>query len=128
MALIVIAGRFVKDGELRITPSGAKVLLSTIAENTYVSNQKHTQYFDFVIFGNRAESLHNYVKKGTYATIFGQLQVTEYTSAEGLKRKKNRVIANDIVLQGAIRNYLEAPPSFTQTTTQNELTDEDIPF
>jgi len=68
MSAIAVAGRFTKDGEIRTTKNGHHILSFGIAENVYMNGEEQAQFFNCQLFGNRAEKLAPYIKKGGAAT------------------------------------------------------------
>lgn len=101
MSAIAVAGRFTKDGEIRITPNGHHILNFGIAENIRINGQEQAQFFNCQLFGNRAEKLAPYIKKGGAATVFGSLQIRQYTDRQGIERQGIDIIVGDITLQGS---------------------------
>lgn len=101
MSTIAVAGRFTKDGEIRITPNGHHILNFGIAENVYINGKEQPQFFNCQLFGNRAEKLAPYIKKGGAATVFGSLQIRQYTDRQGIERQSIDIIVGDIALQGS---------------------------
>lgn len=101
MSAIAVAGRFTKDGEIRITPNGRHILNFGIAENIRINGQEQAQFFNCQLFGNRAEKLAPYIKKGGAATVFGSLQTRQYTDRQGIERQGIDIIVGDITLQGS---------------------------
>ncbi len=71
MSAIAVAGRFTKDGEIRTTKNGHHILSFGIAENVYMNGEEQAQFFNCQLFGNRAEKLAPYIRKGGAATVFG---------------------------------------------------------
>ena len=132
MAVIVIAGRFTKDAGIRQTQDGKIFARFGIAENVYRNGRQEAQFFDCQLWGQRAEELAPYITRGGAATVFGTLQLREYTAQNGEKRTALDVSVNDITLQGGGQD------SRTQTATpqarqvaypaQAADIDDDVPF
>lgn len=76
MQTIMIAGNVGKDAELRQTPQGESVLGFSVA----VSNgkDKPATWYDCSVWGKRADSLKNYITKGTSLAITGRPTAREY--------------------------------------------------
>ncbi len=142
MAVIVIAGRFTKDAEIRQTQDGKIFARFGIAENVYRNGGQEAQFFDCQLWGQRAEKLAPYITKGGAATVFGTLQLREYTAQNGEKRTALDVSVNDITLQGNAaangqpvqQRERQNPPPYpplrqhpTAPTPQDDI-DDDVPF
>ncbi|OAM44446.1 hypothetical protein A7Q03_08770 [Eikenella sp. NML99-0057] len=133
MSAIAVAGRFTKDGEIRITPNGHHILNFGIAENIRINGQEQAQFFNCQLFGNRAEKLAPYIKKGGAATVFGSLQIRQYTDRQGIERQGIDIIVGDITLQGS-RDQAHAsqpathPAAARQSAPVEDLDSSEIPF
>ena len=144
MSTIAVAGRFTKDGEIRTTRNGHHILSFGIAENVYMNGEEQAQFFNCQLFGNRAEKLAPYIRKGGAATVFGSLQIRKYTDRQGFERQSIEIIVGDITLQGsrdqahasqpathsAAARPHAAPPARQQTAApvpQDDI-DDSIPF
>lgn len=132
MAVIVIAGRFTKDAEIRQTQDSKIFARFGIAENVYRNGRQEAQFFDCQLWGQRAEKLAPYITKGGAATVFGTLQLREYTAQNGEKRTALDVSVNDITLQGGGQDSRTqpAPPQARQVVhpAQAADIDDDVPF
>ena len=64
MNVWTFSGRVGADAELRTTQSGEKVLSFRVANDVGFGDRKTTQWVDCSMWGRRAESVANYVKKG----------------------------------------------------------------
>ena len=75
MQVIIIAGNVGKDAVLRRTQSGDSVLGFSLAVDNGKDkdgNKRDTTWVDCSVWGKRAESLEQYVTKGTKLTISGR--------------------------------------------------------
>ena len=97
----VISGRLTRDPELRRTQSGMAVLSLGVAVNDRRRNQQtgeweeYTNFIDCTMFGNRAESVSNYLTKGAKVAIEGKLRWSQW-ERDGQKRSKVEVIVDEI--------------------------------
>ena len=114
MSAIAVAGRFTKDGEIRTTKNGHHILSFGIAENVYMNGEEQAQFFNCQLFGNRAEKLAPYIRKGGAATVFGSLQIRKYTDRQGTERTAIEINVNDIALQGSAQQTHRQPAQQTQ--------------
>lgn len=103
---VTISGNLTRDGELRTTPGGADVLALGVAVNDRAKNQQTGQwedrpnFIDCVMFGNRAQSLAPYLRKGTKVAIEGKLRWSQWEK-DGAKRSKLEVVVDEIEFVGA---------------------------
>lgn len=83
---VTLIGRATKDLDLRYTVSGTAVATFTLAVNRNYKNQngdREADYIQCVIWRKPAETLANYVKKGTLFGISGRLQTRNYENQQG---------------------------------------------
>ena len=128
MSAIAVAGRFTKDGEIRTTKNGHHILSFGIAENVYMNGEEQAQFFNCQLFGNRAEKLAPYIRKGGAATVFGSLQIRKYTDRQGFERQSREIIVGDITLQGSSTDRQQSQPRQQPPAPQQSDIDDDVPF
>lgn len=68
-------------------------------------------YVDIVSFGRTAENVAEYLQKGNLAMIEGRLQWRSWETAEGQKRSKHEVVANNVQFMPRIRDEGMGRPS-----------------
>lgn len=100
---VVIAGRTTKDPEIKVTPSGTAVLSLSLAVNDTKKNAQGewedvVDFFDCKVFGKRAESLAQYITKGSKLTINGRLHQDRWQAQDGTNRSRVSIIVQDIEL------------------------------
>ena len=96
---ICVAGRIVRDIELRRFGDGTPVTSFTIAcERDYKdkNNKRETDFIDVVAFKKTAEFVSKYFSKGRMAIISGRLQIRDWTDKEGNKRRSAEVLADNV--------------------------------
>lgn len=139
---VVIAGYTTKDPEIKVTPSGTAVLSLSLAVNDTKKNAQGewedvVDFFDCKVFGKRAESLAQYIPKGSKLTINGRLHQDRWQGQDGTNRSRVSIIVQDIELpprpqpQGTGEGYGDytQPPQPTQpaqpvqATQSNRLID-----
>lgn len=97
MNKVVLIGRLTKDPELRYTPgTGTAVSTVTLAVDRYNSKtqQKEADFIPVVVYGKQAESLANYLSKGSPAAVSGRIQTRSYDAKDGTKRYVTEVVAD----------------------------------
>ena len=124
---VVIAGRTTKDPEIKVTPSGTAVLSLSLAVNDTKKNaqgewEEIANFFDCVLFGERAERIAQYITKGSKLTVNGRLHQNRWQAQDGTNRSSVSIIVQDIELpprsqpQGTGEGYADytQPPQPTQ--------------
>ncbi|MBP3866734.1 MAG: single-stranded DNA-binding protein [Eggerthellaceae bacterium] len=98
---VIISGNLTRDPELRRTQSGMAIMSFGVAVNDRRRNQQtgewedYANFVDCTMFGNRAESLSNYLSKGTKVAIEGKLRWSQW-ERDGQKRSKLEVIVDEL--------------------------------
>lgn len=86
-ANISILGNAGRDVSLRYSEKGAVVASFPIASNSFKTSKEGrvevTHWFNVTAFGKTAETLAEYVKKGTYLLVHGRLSFNPWTTNEG---------------------------------------------
>ena len=109
---VVIAGRMVRDPELRRTGSGKAVTSFTVACDRDFKNQqtgeKEVDFFDCVAWGAAGENAARYFSKGQMAMVTGRLQIRQYTDKNGQKRRTAEILVNSIYFCGSKESGTQA--------------------
>jgi single-strand DNA-binding protein len=98
MNIITVAGNIGKDAEIRATPTGESVASFSVADSQ--GKDKPTIWWRCNLWGKRAESLAQYLTKGSKVTVTGQVTEREYQDKDGQQRKSMEVRVIDVALQG----------------------------
>lgn len=91
-------GRVVKEMDLRATQNGKSVLNNTLAIPSTFKNadgEYGTEFVDFQVWGQQAETLAKYTSKGDQILIEGRLQKRSYET-EGVKKYITEVICERV--------------------------------
>ncbi len=111
--ITVLAGRLTRDAELRYAKSGTAVGAFSLAVNRSVKRgdkwEDEASFFDCTMFGKRAESLQQYLVKGTQLIVSGELEQQRWEK-DGQNRSKVVVIVNDVQLVGGKREAKHDDP------------------
>ena len=143
---VFISGNLTNDMEVRYTNSGMAVAQGGIAVNERVKDQAGNwtdkpHFFDLVFFGKRAESLSQYLVKGTKVAIDGRLRYSTWEKV-GQKRSKVEIVIDEIELmsrgnqqqQQQPRQQQYQQPQYRQPQYQQPsystapMYEDDIPF
>jgi single-strand DNA-binding protein len=97
----LVIGNLAGDAELvcvgeKNTP---KCAFRVIA-NTGWGDFSRTEGFDFVLWGKRAVGIAAYLTKGTRIFVAGETRTRSWESADGQRRYRTEVIADEIILLG----------------------------
>lgn len=134
---VVVSGNLTRDPELRMAGT-TPVLQMGIAVNDRKKNNETGQwedvpnFFDVVVWGARGESLSRFLTKGTKVVVSGRLRWNQWQNAEGEKRSKVEIVADDVEFMnsrnsdGGTGNAGYAAPA--PAAPSAEILTEDIPF
>ena len=86
----IVYGNLTRDPELRAIPSGSKVASFSVATNRIWkdksgAHQEAVDYHNVVVFGRQAETVSQYLKKGSSALIEGRMQTRSGTGPTARK-------------------------------------------
>lgn len=97
------SGRVTRDTELRYLPNGTAVAdVGMCSNRTYFDKNKNEKveeptFTDVTLWGKQAETLAQYLTKGTQITVVGRLKF-ETWETDGQKRSKLKVVAEEVNL------------------------------
>ena len=98
---IVLSGRLTKEPEFRTLPNGRSVTSFSLAVQRNFKNQNNeydADFFNCVVFGNKAQNFAQYVAKGNIVNVAGRLQSRSYENQNGQRVFVTEVICNDYQL------------------------------
>ncbi len=127
---VMLIGNLTRDPELRYTPAGLGIATFGIAVNTPIGKDEQgnrkteTLFVDVVAFGRQAETIAEYLKKGSLIYLEGRLRYRTWEDANGLKRSKHEIILNNF--QFLSSKAKSEPTEDVGMPAPDE--DEDIPF
>jgi len=98
---VFLIGNLTRDPELKTLPSGSSVASFGVATNRVWRNQQgekqeEVQFHNVVVFGKQAETVSQYLKKGSSALIEGRLQTRNWEAQDGSKRTKTEIVAERV--------------------------------
>ena len=124
MENLVIAGTVGRDAELRRTNNGDAVLGFSVAvdQGKDKNGQKReAKWYDASIWGKRAESLQNFITKGTKLTLQGRPTAREHQGKAYMG-----IVVNEISFQGGSQQR-EQSGGYQEPPLNNDIEDF-IPF
>ena len=93
---VIILGNLSKDIALRYSPGGSAIANTAIATTRKFKGADDTQkeevlFIDVTFFGRTAESVNQYLHKGSKILIDGRLKLEQWTDQQGQNRSKHKV-------------------------------------
>lgn len=96
---ITMAGRLVRDPELRRTQNGTAVASFTLACERDFKNEsgdREVDFIDCVAWRKTAELVSSYFTKGRMAIVSGRMQIRGWTDKDGNRRKSAEILVDNI--------------------------------
>lgn len=142
----ILIGNLTRDPELRSLPSGVKVCSFSLATNRVWKDkngvrQESADYHNVVVFGRQAETVSQYMKKGSSMLVEGRIQTRSWDDKNtGEKKYRTEIVADRTQFGpkgggGGVSN--SSPKSSEDTSSGNadeieypeeDISPEDIPF
>lgn len=98
----ILFGNLTRDPELRALPSGMNVCNFSLATNRVYKDrdgkkQEQTDFHNIVVFGRQADTVSQYLKKGSSAYVEGRMQTRSWDDkTSGEKKYRTEVIADTV--------------------------------
>lgn len=147
---VMLFGNLTRDPEMRSLPSGMQVTNFSVATNRSYKDrdgnrQEQTDFHNVVVFGRQAETVSQYLKKGSSAYVEGRLQTRSWDK-DGQKQYRTEVIADRVqfgprpggAAQGNEQNADKSAPATDESFSEgsgspidypaDEINPDDIPF
>lgn len=109
---ITIAGRMVRDPELRRTNSGKAATSFTLAVDRDFKNkqtsEREVDFLDCTAFGAAGENAAKYFRKGQMAIVTGRLQIQRYTNKIGQKLRQAEILVSNVYFCGSKESGTQA--------------------
>lgn len=96
----ILIGNLTRDPELKSLPSGIKVCTFSLATNRVWKDkngarQESADYHNIVVFGRSAETVAQYMKKGSSILVEGRMQTRSWEDKNsGEKKYRTEIIAD----------------------------------
>jgi len=123
----IVTGNLGRDAELVVVGEKNTPKASfSVAATTGFGKSEHTEWFDVVVWGKRAEALTQYLTKGQKVLVTGETRTRSWDGEDGQKHYRTEVVITpyfgDVVLLG------NGQRSQTQEEPVGEEGGSDIPF
>lgn len=97
---VFLFGNLTRDPELRALPSGLNVASFSVATNRVYKDrdgkkQEQTDFHNVVVFGRQADTINQYLKKGSSVFVEGRMQTRSWEK-DGKKNYRTEVIADRV--------------------------------
>jgi single-strand DNA-binding protein len=101
MLKATLIGNLGNDPDMRYSANGSPLLRFNVASNYRTRTpegeyQDKTEWVRVTVTGNRAESLSQYLKKGSRVYVEGRLEARPWTDQQGQIRSGLEVLANEV--------------------------------
>ena len=99
MNRVSLIGRITRDPEVRYSQNGSAFLMFTIAVNRNQRDANGQTVADFIsvtAFGQQAEFIGRYVKKGFLLAVAGRIQTRNYQGQDGQTHYVTEVVAEQV--------------------------------
>ncbi|MDO5330028.1 MAG: single-stranded DNA-binding protein [Bacillota bacterium] len=96
---VVLVGRLTRDPELRRTQSNMSVASFTLAcdeTRRGPNGEKTTIFIGVSVFGNSADSVAKFTRKGSLVGVVGRLTQRKYTNRNGVEVTATEIVANQV--------------------------------
>ena len=139
----ILIGNLTRDPELRSLPSGIKVCSFSLATNRVWKDkngarQESADYHNVVVFGRQAETVAQYMKKGSSILVEGRMQTRSWDDKNsGEKKYRTEIVADRTQFGpkgsgGAPSMEAKGAPSSQEEDAieypEEDINPEDIPF
>ena len=129
---VILIGRLTRDSEVKFTANGQAVCKFSIAVNRRKKNgdqwEDEPNFFDIVVWGKQAESMHQYLVKSKMVAIDGELRQDRWQQ-DGQNRSKVEIVASYVqLLGGGKRQEGEAGSASNESSGSADDFSNDIPF
>ncbi len=96
-----IFGNLTRDPELRALPSGMNVVNFSVATNRVFRDrdgkkQEQADFHNVVVFGRQADTVNQYLKKGSSVFVEGRIQTRSWEGKDGEKKYRTEIVADRV--------------------------------
>jgi single-strand DNA-binding protein len=123
-----------RDADLRQGDEPSKSVVNfSVAEDIGFGEKKRTQWWACALWGKRAESIAQYLTKGTPVTVVGNPELREYEKRDKSHGAELTVRVIDVTMQGRGQERSNDPPQTPAERSngqpaKDDLDSDDIPF
>lgn len=97
----IIIGNLTRDPEMKSLPSGVQVTSFGVATNRVWrdkngAKQESADFHNIVVFGRQAETVSQYLRKGSSVLVEGRMQTRSWDGPDGKKNYRTEVVADRV--------------------------------
>lgn len=125
---ITLAGRLVRNPELRRTQNGTAVASFTLACERDFKNEsgdREVDFIDCVAWRKTAELVSGYFTKGRMAIVSGRMQIRGWTDKDGNRRKSAEILVDNIYFGDSKPQAEVAATEATGAEPYSEIAEDD---
>lgn len=132
MLKAVVVGNIGNEPEMQYSANGGAFIRFNVASNYRTKGQDgewtdQTEWLRVTLFGKRAESLANYLKKGSRVYVDGRLEARPWTDKNGTLKAGLEVMADTVEFVSSRQDdQATERPATPARRTSRDL--EDVPF
>jgi len=104
---VIVIGNLARDAELAYVGENTPKATFRVLATTRRGKSEHTEGFNCVMWGKRAEKVAPYLTKGKRVYVEGELRTRAYEDEDGEKRYFTEVYVRDLVFQPQPRTQAE---------------------
>jgi single-strand DNA-binding protein len=126
----LIIGNLTRDPELKALPSGIKVCSFSVATNRVWKDkngakQEAADYHNVVVFGRQAETVAQYMRKGSQVMVEGRMQTRSWDdAATNTKKYRTEVIADRVQFGSNTGGGAKSGGTSTSSQSKNSGTED----
>lgn len=140
----LVIGNLTRDPEQRSLPSGVQVTSFSVATNRVYKDkngakQESVDYHNIVVFGRQAETVAQYLRKGSSVLVEGRMQTRSWDGPDGKKNYRTEIVADRVQFgprsggqsvspAAKAPEGKEIPPIETIEYPEESINLDDIPF
>jgi len=130
---ILLIGNCGSDPEMRYTPNGSMVVNFSLAVNSYRNGTdgeqiQETEWFRVSCWNKTAESVNQFLQKGSRCFVEGRFRSSTYTANDGTQRQSNEITAFRVIFldrnnesNNTDSNFSQDMNNQQQANTSNEF-------
>ncbi len=129
-----IIGNLTRDPELRSMSSGGSVCSFAVATNRAWKDkqgqkQQDVQFHNVVVFGKLAETMSQYLTKGSLILVEGRIQTRSWDGKDGTKQYRTEIVAENIQFGPKSENSRpKKSEELSEITEDENIEVGDLPF
>lgn len=123
-----VAGRLVRDAEIKYTKEGMAICNFSIAVNDFVKKENVVYFFEVSCFSHTAEYVEKHSKKGCLVFVSGKLIQERWQDKSGNNQSRLKIIAENIQISNTNQGIDEKKQDLNSVEHSGDFFPEDIPF